>query len=83
MNNENYLKVLEEAIEKIKELRVIYRHGLFLQIGNATYRWSFVALEFYYKNNVKIIDWSPFYQDLNLIKMLGLLWRNRLQVKLF
>ena len=37
MNTQNYLKVLEEAIEEMKELRDISRDVLFLQIGNAKY----------------------------------------------
>ena len=35
MNTQNYLKVLEEAIEEMKELRDISRDVLFLQIDNA------------------------------------------------
>ena len=34
MNTQNYWKVLEEAIEEMKELWDISRNGLFLQIGN-------------------------------------------------
>ena len=47
MNTQNYLKVLEEAIEEMKELRDISRDVLFLQIDNARYHWSIEALEFY------------------------------------
>ena len=45
MNTQNYLKVLEEAIEDMKELRDISRDVLFLQIDNARYNWSIEALE--------------------------------------
>ena len=39
INAQNYLKVLEEAIEDMKELRDISRDVLFLQIDNARYHW--------------------------------------------
>ena len=48
MNTQNYLKVLEEVIEEIKEIRDISRDVLFLQIDNARYHWSIEALEYYY-----------------------------------
>ena len=50
MNTQNYLKVLEEAIEEMKKLRDV----LFLQIDNARCHWSIEALEFYYENNILI-----------------------------
>ena len=56
MNTQNYLKVLEEAIGEMKELRGISRDVLFIQIDNARYHWSIEALEFYNENNTKIID---------------------------
>ena len=45
MNTQNYFKVLEEAIEEMKELRDISRDILFLQIDNSRYHWSIEALE--------------------------------------
>ena len=57
MITQNYLKVLEKAIEEMKELRDISRDVLFLQTDNARYHWSIEALEFYYENNIKVIDW--------------------------
>ena len=53
MNAQNYLKVLEEVIEEMKELGDISRDVLFLLIDNARYHWSIEALEFYYENNIK------------------------------
>ena len=50
MNTQNYLIVLEEAIEEMKELRDISKDVLFLQINNPRYHWSIEALEFYYEN---------------------------------
>ena len=78
MNNQNYFKVLKEAFEKIKELRDISRDVLFLQIDNARYHRSIEALEFYCKNNIKIIDWTPYSPNLNPINFFGLLQRERL-----
>ena len=52
MNIQNYFKVLEEAIQEIKELINISRDVLFLQIENTRYPWSIEALKFYY---IKII----------------------------
>ena len=55
MNTKNYLKVMEVDIEEIEELRDIKRDVLFLQIENARYHWPIEALEFYYKNNIKLL----------------------------
>ena len=52
----------------MKELRDISRDVLFLQIDNARYHCSIEALEFYYENNIKIIDWSPYSPDWNSIE---------------
>ena len=40
----------------------------FFKIDNARYHWSIEALEFYYENNIKIIDWPPYSPDLNPIE---------------
>ena len=40
----------------MKELRDISRDVLFLQIDNVRYHWPVEAHEFYYENNIKIID---------------------------
>ena len=68
MNTQNYLKVLVEAIEEMKEFRDISRDVLYLQIDNARYHWSIEAFEFYYENNIKIIDWPTYSPDLSLIE---------------
>ena len=74
---------MEEAIEEMKELRDISRDVLFLQIDIARYHWSIEALEFYYENNIKIIDWPPYSPYLNSIeKKFGLLFIKRLLEKL-
>ena len=49
INTQNYLKVLEEAIEEMKELSYISRDCLFLQIDNARYHWSIEVLSFIMK----------------------------------
>ena len=57
----------------MKELGDISRDVLFLQISNARYHWPIEALEFYYENNIKIIDWPPYSLDINPIKNI---WAN-------
>ena len=52
----------------MKEFRDISRDALFLQIDSARYHWSVEALKFYYENNIKIIDWPPYFPDLNPIE---------------
>ena len=83
MNTQNYLKVLEEAIEEMKELRDISRDVLFLQIDNARYHWSIEALEFYYENNIKIIDWPPYSTDLNPIENIWAIMKRKIAGKTF
>ena len=83
MNTQNYLKVLEEAIEEMKELRDISRDVLFLQIGNARYHWLIEALEFYYENNIKIIDWPPYCPNLNLIENIWVIMKRKIAGKSF
>ena len=56
MNTQNYLKVLEEAIEEIKRTQRYFKRCLISSNDNARYHWSIEALEFYYENNIKIID---------------------------
>ena len=83
MNIKNYLKVLEEAIEKMKELRGISRDILFLQFDNERYHRSIKALEFYYENNIKIIDWSQYSLDLNPIENIWAITKRKIAGKLF
>ena len=81
MNTQNYLKVLEEAIEEMNELRDISRDVLFLQIDNPRYHWSIEALEFYYENNIKIIDWTPYSPDLNPIENICAIMKRKIAGK--
>ena len=83
MNTQNYLKVLEEAIEEMKELRDISRDVLFLQIDNARYHRSIEALEFYYENNIKVIDWPLYSPDLNPIKYIFAIMKRKIAIKTF
>ena len=82
MITQNYLKVLEKAIEEMKELRDISRDVLFLQIDNARYHWSIEALEFYYENNIKVIDWPPYSPDLNPIENIWAITKRKIAEKL-
>ena len=52
----------------MKKLRDISRDVLFLQIDNTRYHLSIEALEFYYENNIQIIDWPPYSPDWNSIE---------------
>ena len=83
MNTQNYLKILEEAIEEMKELRDILRDVLFLQIDNARYHWSIEAFQFYYENNIKIIDWPPYFPDLNPIENIWAIIKRKIPEKTF
>ena len=83
MNTQNYLKVLEEAIKEMKELRDISRDVLFLQIDNVRYHWSIEALEFYYENNIKIIDWPSYSPDLNPIENIWTVMKRKIAWKTF
>ena len=83
INTQNYLKVLEETIEGKKEFRNISRDFLFLEIDNARYHWSIEALEFYYENNIKIIDWPPYSPDLNPIENIWVITKRKIAGKNF
>ena len=43
-NSDNYLKILEEAVEEIREICNL--DTVFLQIDNARFHWSIEAFEF-------------------------------------
>ena len=66
MNTQNFYSI-ERIYREIKKLRSISRDILFLQIGNARYHWSIEALEFYFENNIKTIDWPIYSPELNSI----------------
>ena len=83
MNTQNYLIVLEETTEEKKELRDISRDVLFLQINNASYNCPIEALEFYYENNIKIIDWSLYSPDLNPIENIWAILKRKIAGKTF
>ena len=83
MNTQNDLKVLEEAIKEMKKLRDISRDVLFLQIENARYHWSIEALEFYFENNIKIIDWPPYSSDLNPKEIIWVIMKRKIAGKTF
>ena len=73
----------EEAIEKINELNNISRDVLFLQIDNARYHSPIEVLEFYYENNIKIIDWPPYSPDLNHIENIWAIVKRKITRKTF
>ena len=83
MNTQNYLKVLEETIEEMKELRDISRDVLFLLIDNARYHWSMKHLNFFNENNIKIIDWLLHSPDLNPIENIWTIMKRKIAGKTF
>ena len=66
INRDNYLKVLEEAVEEMLEIWNL--DTVYLQIDNARYHWTIDVVELYKENNIKVIDWLQYSPDLNPIK---------------
>ena len=64
-----------------KELRDISKDVLFLKIDNARYHWSIEALEFYYENNIKIIDWPSYSPALNQIENIWAIMKKKIAGK--
>ena len=82
MNTQNYLKVLEDAIEEMKELRIFFQEmSYYFKIENARYHWLIEALEFYYENNIKTIDWPPYSPDLNPIESIWDIMKSKIAGK--
>ena len=67
----------------MKELRNISRDLLFLQIDNARYHSSIEALEFYYENNIKMIDWPSYSPNLNPIENICAIMKRKIAGKTF
>ena len=80
-NTENYLKVLEEAVEEMKE--ITSSETLYLQMDNARYHWTTEALEFYLEKNIKVIDWPPYSPDLNSIENIWAIMKQKLEGRKF
>ena len=80
-NTENYLKVLEEAVEEMKE--ITSSETLYLQMDNARYHWTTEALEFYLEKNIKVIDRSPYSPDLNSIENIWAIMKQKLEGRKF
>ena len=78
-NTENYLRVLDEAVEEIKNSETQY-----IQMDNAKYHWTTEVLEFYYREkDIKVIDWSPYPPDLNPIENIWVIMKQKLEGRNF
>ena len=80
-NTENYIKVLEEAVEEMKE--ITSSETLYLQMDNARYLWTTEALKFYLEKNIKVIDWPPYSPDLNPIENICPIMKQKLEGRKF
>ena len=80
-NTENYLKVLEEAVEEMKE--ITSSETLYLQMDNVRYHWTTEALEFYLEKNIKVIDWPPYSPDLNPIENIWAIMKQKIEGRKF
>ena len=80
-NTENYLRVLEEVVEEMKE--ITNSETLYLQKYNARYHWMTEALEFYLEKNIKVIDWPPYSLNLNPIENIWLIMIQKLEERKF
>ena len=80
-NTENYLRVLEEAVEKMKE--ITNSETLYLQMDNARYHWTTKELEFYLEKSIKVIDWPPYSPDLNPIENIWAIMKQKLEGRKF
>ena len=80
-NTENYLRVLEEAVEEMKE--ITNSKTLYLQMDKARYHWTTEAFEFYLEKNIKVIDWPPYSSDLNPIDNIWAIIKQKLEGRKF
>ena len=71
LNCEHYLEILSESVIEMREINE--SDIIQLQFDNAKYHWILEALQFYYENEIRLIDWPPYSPDLNPIEKFGLL----------
>ena len=81
MNSQNYLEILNQSVDEMKE--IIESDNIYLQMDNAKYHWTTDAFQFYYEKNVKLIDWPPYSPDLNPIENVWALMKRKISGRKF
>ena len=76
-----YINVMKEAMLEMKEFSG--EENVVMQMDNARYHWTNQVLQFYQKNNIKVIDWLPYSPDLNPIENLWSIMEDKLKGKKF
>ena len=81
LNSQNYLKIMKESVEEMKKISNSYI--IFLQIDNAKYHRTTEALQFYYENSIKVLDWSQYSPDLNPNENLWVIMKRKIRGRKF
>ena len=81
LNCEHYLEILSESVIEMKEINE--SDIIQLQFDNAKYHWTLEALQFYYENEVRLIDWPPYSPDLNPIENIWGIMKSKIRGRKF
>ena len=54
-----------------------------LQFDNAKYHWTLEAFQFYYENEIRLIDWPPYSPDLNPIENICAIMKSKIRGRKF
>ena len=81
LNCEHYLENLSESVIKMKEINE--SDIIQLQFDNEKYHWTLEALQFYYENEVRLIDWPPYSPDLNPIENIWTVMKSKIRGRKF
>ena len=72
---------MKESVEEIKKISNSYI--IFLQMDNVKYHWTTEALQFYYENSIKMLDWPQYSPDLNPIENLWAIMKKKIRGRKF